>query len=154
MTPERVAAIILGEVVSKAKPVLEDMGGTLGRALVTIPAYFSNIQLKCMKHVLGMVGTSGLKSYARGFAREPSAAAYAYMYDVTDPHLLRWILVFDFGGGTVDVSVVSQELENRLEVKGQFGNLVTGGEDLDDIIVALVSLSSCLAAQQFNSYTG
>ena len=122
--------------------MIKNAGGEPDKALVTVPAYFSDVQLKAMKATLEMVGQGGLSTYEAGFAREPSAAAYSYMHDVVaNPHDLKWVLVFDFGGGTVDVSILNQPSPDKLVVKGQSGNLFLGGEDLDDILVELVSNS-------------
>ncbi len=136
--PEKVAALILGAIMEKAAPIIQSKGGEAERALVTVPAYFSNIQLNAMKAALRMVSTTGLATYQEGFAREPSAAAFDFMHEVHNPSEIKHLLMFDFGGGTLDVSVIFQETPDKLEVKGQAGDLFLGGEDLDDKMVELV----------------
>ena len=116
-------------VLFKMKLIAESyLGGTITGAVVTVPAYASDSQRQATKDAGTICGLNILR-----VINEPTAAAIAYGLDakVSDE---RNVLVFDLGGGTFDVSLLTIE-EGIFVVKATAGNLHLGGEDFDHRIV-------------------
>lgn len=122
-TPQRVSAFILEELVCRARSVL---GSEITRAVITVPAYFTDAQRKATR----MAGElAGLK--VERIINEPTAASLVYESDSSEASK---VLVYDLGGGTFDVSVVAIE-RGVVEVLATAGNNHLGGDDFDDLIV-------------------
>jgi heat shock protein 1/8 len=121
-SPEEISAMILG----KMKEIAEaSLGEEIKDAVITVPAYFNDSQRQATKDA-GII--AGLN--VRRIINEPTAAAIAYGLDKqTDGE--KNILVFDLGGGTFDVSILTLD-EGVFEVKATAGNNRLGGEDLDN----------------------
>jgi len=116
-------------VLAKMKECAESyLGNKVTDAVVTVPAYFNDAQRQATKDA----GTiSGLN--VKRIINEPTAAAIAYGLDKKD-NRERNVLIFDLGGGTFDVSLLSIE-DGIFEVKATNGHTHLGGEDFDNRLV-------------------
>lgn len=129
--PEEISAAILGRL----KQVAEiNLGHEVTQAVITVPAYFNDSQRQATKDAGAIAGLEVLR-----IINEPTAAAIAYGLDQLDKPkedgtTERTVLVFDLGGGTFDVSLLTMD-EGILEVKATAGDTHLGGEDFDDRIV-------------------
>jgi L1 cell adhesion molecule like protein len=123
--PEQISSMVL----TKMKEIAEDfLGKTVKDAVVTVPAYFNDSQRQATKDAGSIAGLNVLR-----IINEPTAAAIAYGLDkMTETE--RNVLIFDLGGGTFDVSLLT--IENGLfEVKATAGDTHLGGEDFDNRLV-------------------
>ncbi|KAG0672736.1 ATPase with role in protein import into the ER [Kluyveromyces marxianus] len=119
-TPEEISGMILG----KMKQIAEEyLGKKVTHAVVTVPAYFNDAQRQATKDAGAIAGLNILR-----IVNEPTAAAIAYGLDKTENE--HQIIVYDLGGGTFDVSLLS--IENGVfEVQATAGDTHLGGEDFD-----------------------
>ncbi len=121
--PQEVSALILRFLKQAAE---REIGETVARAVITVPAYFSDAQRQATRDAGELAGLDVVR-----IINEPTAAALAYE---ADHHERRNILVYDLGGGTFDVSVVRME-KDVTEVLASHGNNHLGGDDFDAKIV-------------------
>jgi molecular chaperone DnaK (HSP70) len=135
-SPEAASAEILKEIMRLADNQLTKYGVNKKKVMVTVPAYFDSRQLEAMHQVLKL---AGLETYPEGFAREPTAALASWYEECRTPEDYSWFVVFDLGGGTLDISILYQKRKYSLVVAGQAGNMFLGGEDFDDVMKKLVS---------------
>ena len=116
-------------VLGKMREVAESyLGTTINNAVVTVPAYFNDSQRLATKDAGAIAGLEVLR-----IINEPTAAALAYGLDQQSKGE-RNVLIFDLGGGTFDVSLLTIE-EGIFEVKATAGDTHLGGEDFDNRLV-------------------
>jgi molecular chaperone DnaK len=120
--PPEISAFIL----QKLKKAAEDyLGEKVGKAVITVPAYFNDSQRKATKDAGKIAGLEVVR-----IINEPTAAALAYGMDKKKDQM---IAVYDFGGGTFDISILEVG-EGVVEVKATNGDTHLGGDDLDQRI--------------------
>jgi molecular chaperone DnaK len=122
-SPPEISAMVL----QKLKQAAEDyLGEKVSDAVITVPAYFNDAQRQATKDAGKIAGLNVLR-----IINEPTAAALAYGLDKKKDET---IAVYDFGGGTFDISVLEVG-EGVVEVKATNGDTHLGGDDLDDRII-------------------
>ena len=123
-TPQQISAFILQKIKRDAEAFL---GDTVSEAVITVPAYFNDNQRQATKDA-GVIAGLNVKR----IINEPTAASLAYGLDKLNQSMK--ILVFDLGGGTLDVTIMDFG-EGLFEVVSTSGDTALGGTDMDEVII-------------------
>ena len=121
--PPEISALVLQKLKQAAEAHL---GETVTKAVITVPAYFNDSQRQATKDAGRIAGLS-----VERIINEPTAAALAYGLDKKND---QTIAVYDFGGGTFDISILEVS-EGLVEVKSTNGDTHLGGDDIDHLII-------------------
>src|SRR5206468_2140250 len=124
ISPQQVSSLISSKLKANAERAL---GHAVERAVITVPAYFNDAQRHATKRAGEMAGFT-----VERILNEPTAAALAYGLDRTKDK--SKIAVYDFGGGTFDVSVLQLD-QGVFEVLATNGNTHLGGDDIDQALI-------------------
>lgn len=125
MSPEEISAKVLNAMQQVAQNRLQR---EVTKAVITVPAYFNNTQKQATRHACEIAGLD-----CQRIINEPTAAAMACGFHNADEEMN--VVVFDFGGGTFDVSVLNVQ-DGLVDVLATNGDMNLGGRDLDEILVA------------------
>src|SRR5690349_16869593 len=126
-TPQQISAFILQKIKRDAEAFL---GETVDKAVITVPAYFNDNQRQATKDAGEIAGLQVMR-----IINEPTAASLAYGLDKVQKDLK--IMVFDFGGGTLDVTIMEMG-GGVFQVKSTSGDTQLGGTDMDNALVDYV----------------
>ena len=121
-TPEQISSQILKKIHTDAENFLQD---TVKYAVITVPAYFNDKQKHATRTAASLAGIK-----VQRLLSEPTAAAISFGVDQVKEDEAKTIMVFDFGGGTFDLSVLTISGGQFIE-QGKGGNMWLGGEDID-----------------------
>lgn len=121
--PAEISAMVLQKLKADAE---DKLGEKIADAIITVPAYFDDSQRKATKDAGEIAGLN-----VKRVINEPTAAALAYGFDKKKN---EQIAVYDFGGGTFDISILEVS-EDTIEVKGTGGDTHLGGDDIDQRII-------------------
>ncbi len=125
LTPPEISAYVLQQLKKNAERFF---GGPVTKAVITVPAYFNDAQRQATKDAGRIAGLEVLR-----LVNEPTAAALAYGLDKNKDGL---IAVYDFGGGTFDVTILKLH-EGIFEVIATGGDTHLGGDDIDNLLIAI-----------------
>ncbi len=118
---------ISAKILQKLKRAAEDyLGESVSEAVITVPAYFNDSQRQATKDAGEIAGLT-----VKRIVNEPTAAALAYGLDKAGEKL---VAVYDFGGGTFDISIL-EVAENVVEVLSTNGDTHLGGDDIDQVLI-------------------
>jgi molecular chaperone DnaK len=126
-TPQQVSAFILQKIKKDAESYL---GETIDKAVITVPAYFNDNQRQATKDAGAIAGLEVVR-----IINEPTAAALAYGLDKSGT--AQKIMVFDLGGGTLDVTIMDFS-DGVFEVISTSGDTQLGGSDMDELLTKYV----------------
>lgn len=135
-TPQQISAFILQKIKRDAESFL---GEDIQKAVITVPAYFDDNQRQATKDAGAIAGLEVVR-----MINEPTSAALAFGLDKSDTQ--QKIMVFDFGGGTLDVTIMDLS-DGVFEVLSTMGDTKLGGSDMDENITKFVT-------EEFKKQTG
>lgn len=122
-SPPEISAIVLQKLKREAERYL---GQEVTEAVITVPAYFNDAQRQATKDAGKIAGLD-----VKRIINEPTAAALAYGFDKKDDQI---VAVYDFGGGTFDISILEVG-DSVVEVKSTNGDTHLGGDDVDQVLI-------------------
>ncbi|MDR2665959.1 MAG: molecular chaperone DnaK [Endomicrobium sp.] len=128
-TPQQLSAFILQKIKKDAEAYL---GETISKAVITVPAYFNDNQRQATKDAGAIAGLEVVR-----LVNEPTAASLAYGIDKVGKE--QKILVFDLGGGTLDVTIMEMGTEGTFEVLSTSGDTQLGGTDMDNALIDYIA---------------
>jgi len=133
-TPQQISAFILQKIKQDAENYL---GDTVNEAVITCPAYFNDNQRQATKDAGEIAGLKVLR-----IINEPTAACLAYGLDKAGKE--QKIMVFDFGGGTLDVTILEMDWDDKhkaatFEVISTSGDTELGGTDMDNVLIGYIT---------------
>ena len=141
LTPPEISAYVLLQLKKNAERFF---GAPVTKAVITVPAYFNDAQRQATKDAGRIAGLDVLR-----LVNEPTAAALAYGLDKNRDGL---IAVYDFGGGTFDISILKLH-EGIFEVIATGGDTHLGGDDIDNLLIAIalddIAGDADLGAEEF-----
>lgn len=126
VSPEEVSAAILSEIKQHAE---QKLGSKISKAVITVPAYFDDAARKATKDAAALAGLEVLR-----LINEPTAAALAYGLDNNAEGIYA---IYDFGGGTFDISILKLE-KGVFQVLATGGDTSLGGDDIDHAIASYI----------------
>jgi molecular chaperone DnaK len=129
-TPQQLSAFILQKVKKDTEAYL---GETVSKAVITVPAYFNDNQRQATKDAGAIAGLEVVR-----LVNEPTAASLAYGIDKVGKE--QKILVFDLGGGTLDVTIMEMGVEGTFEVLSTSGDTQLGGTDMDSVLIDYIAV--------------
>ncbi|MBF0485554.1 MAG: molecular chaperone DnaK [Candidatus Omnitrophica bacterium] len=136
-TPQQISAFILQKIKADAEKYL---GDTVEGAVITVPAYFNDNQRQATKDAGEIAGLKVMR-----IINEPTAACLAYGIDKAGKE--QKIMVFDLGGGTLDVTILEMGEGGTFEVLSTSGDNLLGGTDMDNVLIEHI-------VNQFKKETG
>jgi molecular chaperone DnaK len=128
-TPQQISAFILQKIKQDAEAYL---GDSVKDAVITVPAYFNDNQRQATKDAGAIAGLNVLR-----IINEPTAACLAYGLSKVGKELK--IMVFDFGGGTLDVTIMEMWAEGGFKVLATSGDTHLGGTDMDAVLIDYIA---------------
>ncbi|MCL2799139.1 MAG: molecular chaperone DnaK [Endomicrobia bacterium] len=128
-TPQQLSAFVLQKIKKDAEAYL---GETISKAVITVPAYFNDNQRQATKDAGAIAGLEVVR-----LVNEPTAASLAYGIDKVGKE--QKILVFDLGGGTLDVTIMEMGAEGTFEVLSTSGDTQLGGTDMDNALINYIA---------------
>jgi len=128
-TPQQISAFILQKIKKDSESFL---GSSVKKAVITVPAYFNDNQRQATKDAGTIAGLEVVR-----LINEPTAAAFAYGLDKLDKELK--FIVFDFGAGTLDVTVMEMMGGGVFKVLATSGDTQLGGTDMDDALINYIT---------------
>jgi len=128
-TPQQISAFILQKIKQDAENYL---GEKIAKAVITVPAYFNDNQRQATKDAGAIAGLEVVR-----LVNEPTAASLAYGLEKVGKE--QKILVYDFGGGTLDVTILEMGKEGVFEVKSTSGDTQLGGTDMDNLLIDYIA---------------
>jgi len=128
-TPQQLSAFILQKIKKDAEAYL---GTKVEKAVITVPAYFNDHQRQATKDAGAIAGLEVVR-----LVNEPTAASLAYGIDKVGKE--QKIMVFDLGGGTLDVTIMEMGAEGTFEVLSTSGDTQLGGTDMDKAIINYIA---------------
>jgi molecular chaperone DnaK len=127
-TPQQISAFLLQKIKADAEKYL---GDTVDGVVITVPAYFNDNQRQATKDAGEIAGLKVLR-----IINEPTAACLAYGVDKAGKE--QKIMVFDFGGGTLDVTIMEMGEGGTFEVLSTSGDNLLGGTDMDNVLIEYI----------------
>ncbi|MDE7204386.1 MAG: Hsp70 family protein [Lachnospiraceae bacterium] len=141
--PEELSSLVLKQILQDARQYL---GEPVEEAVISVPAYFNDNQRCATKLAAQLAGLT-----VKRLINEPSAAALYYRHNIQEQGDSQ-MMVIDFGGGTLDVSIV-ECFENIIEITGIAGDNHLGGNDIDRAIVAYFCEQNSLSMEKLDSFS-